>query len=322
MGGHDHVGHGDESGQGIVLQNVPRIVLKEEIRLLLVHVQTGRAHLAGLDGREQCLGIYQRASGGVEENHPALALGQRILVDDVVGLLGQGAVKGNDVAPREQLVQLHIADGVPVVKACGGEFVVAQNLHAEAAADIDEHPPDAPRADDAHRLAVEIEARHIVEAEIEIAGTNVGLVDAADGGKEQSHGMLGHGVGGVGGDAHHVDAAEGVLHVHVVEARAAQGDELDPQLAEAVDDGGIDGIVDEHADPVVPRGQLHGVLAQLGFKIFEFYLLLGTEMLKGGLVVGFGVKKCDLHMVSFLWGFQIWVCRWVLAPSRAHIEPP
>ena len=301
VGGHDDVGHGDESGQGIVLQDVPRIVLKEEIRLLLVHVQTGRAYLAGFDPRQKRLGIHQSTAGGVEQHHTLLALVQSGLVDDVVGLLGQRAVQRDDVTPHEQLLQLHVADGVPVVQAWGGELIVAQNLHAKAAADVDEHPPDAPRADDTHGLAVEIEARHVGEGEVEVTGADVGLVDAADGGEEQSHGMLGHGVGGVGGDTQNVDLPEGVLHVHVVEARAAQGDELDPQLAEAVNDGGVDGIVDEHADPVVARGQLYRVLAQLGLKIFDLYPLLTAEAIKGGLVVVFCVEKCDLHMVSFLW---------------------
>ena len=34
----------------------------------------------------------------------------------MVGLLGQRAVKGNDVTVRKQLVRLHVANGIPVVQ--------------------------------------------------------------------------------------------------------------------------------------------------------------------------------------------------------------
>ena len=75
-------------------------------------------------------------------------------------------------------------------------------------------------------LAVQIKARHVVEAEIEIAATDIGLVDAADGGQQKRHGMLGDSVRGVRRHANNVDLSEGVLHIHVVEARATQSDEL------------------------------------------------------------------------------------------------
>jgi hypothetical protein len=97
-----------------------------------------------------------------------------------------------------------------------------------------------------------------------------------------------------------------VLHVHVVKSRAAQSDEGDPQLAEAVDNGGVHGIVDEHADTVKAVSQLHGIFVELGFKILKLHVLLATEAIEGGLVVVLGIKKCDLHgFFSFISGLYL-----------------
>ena len=97
-----------------------------------------------------------------------------------------------------------------------------------------------------------------------------------------------------------MDAAEGIFGVHVVEAGAAQGHDAHPELAQAVDDGGIDRVVDEYADGLAAAGQRHGILGQLGLVEFEAQLI-GLVGGKGLTVIGLGVEKCNLHTsVSFL----------------------
>ena len=149
----------------------------------------------------------------------------------MVGLLGQGAMEGNDVALRQQLLHRHVANRVPVIQPPGGVFIVGKDPHAKASANIEEHPTDLSRTHDAHGLAVEVEACHSRQTEIEIPGSDVRLMDPSDGGQQHCHSMLRHGVGGVGRYTEDVDPSKGVLHVHVVKARATEGNDLDAHFA-------------------------------------------------------------------------------------------
>ena len=103
--------------------------------------------------------------------------------------------------------------------------------------------------------------------------------------------MLGNRVGGVGGHTEDVDAAKGVLHIHVIEAGTAKCDEADAKGKQRVDDGGVYGIVDKDTDTVSPAGEGHGILIQLGFKVRKGDAGCRTVAVKGGTVVRFGIKK-------------------------------
>ena len=104
------------------------------------------------------------------------------------------------------------------------------------------------------------------------------------------------GVGGIRGDAKHVDFTEGVLHIDVVEACAPKSYRLDAELCEAVDDGGTYRVVHEYANTVVSRSKLYRILCELGFKILEFYSVSRTVFVKGRPVVWLCIKKCNSHL--------------------------
>ena len=82
----------------------------------------------------------------------------------------------NHVAFLYQFFQRH------VIIFFAGEFIVSENFHAEAFADIDEHSADFARAHYAHGFSVQIEPAQTVQAEIEIARTDIRLMRAAHGG--------------------------------------------------------------------------------------------------------------------------------------------
>ena len=213
----------------------------------------------------------------------------------MMGLLRQRTVQGDDVALGKQGLQWHVNVAQIRIRV----HVVGQNAHPEAPADVDKTPADPAGAHHAHGLAVELEARQIPQGEVEVPGTDVGLVDAADGGQQHGHGVLGHGVGGIGRHVEHMYFAEAMLHVHVVEARAAQGDHAHAQLIEPVDDGGVHLVVDEDAHRVRALGQAHGVCREPGVEVFECKFPALIYPLKGGLIVGLGVEKRNFHAGSF-----------------------
>ena len=122
VGGDNDIGHGDQPGENIVLQDVAGVILKEEIGLLLVNIEAGGTHLPCLDGGEQILRIDQRAAGGVQDDNPLLAGGKGFGVEQMVGLRRQGTVQGDDIALAEELRKLGIADIFPSARSFAGNL--------------------------------------------------------------------------------------------------------------------------------------------------------------------------------------------------------
>ena len=291
MAGDQHIGHGNQTNQLVVTDDVAGEVLVEEVAFLLINVQTGGADLLGLQALDQVVGVNQTASGGVDDGDGGLHQLNGCGVDQMMGFLSQRAVEGDDVGLGEQLVELHIIQaGVGV-----GELVVGQDLHAKATADVTENAANLTGANQAHGLAVQIEAGKAVEGEVEVAGAQICLVSAAVDGQQQSHGVLSDRIRGVGGDTEHAQLAGSGLDVHVVEAGAAQGNGLDAQLVEAVHNFLIDGVVNKNTDGVIAGGQGNGVGVELGLEKFQFQIGTCGELLETGDIIGFGIKKCDFH---------------------------
>ena len=291
MRGDDDVGHGNEPHQLVILDNVAGEVLIEEVALLLVNVQTGRAHLLVLDAGDQVLGVHQSAPGGIDNGDTLLHLVDGSGINDMPGLLRQGAVQGDDVGLGKELGQVHI---VQAAVRCG-ELIVGQNVHAEALADIGEDPADFAGADDANGLAVEIKACQALETKIEVPGADIGLVGAAVDGQQQGHGVLGNGIGGVGGHPVDGELAARCPDIHIVEAGAPQGDNLHAHFIELLHNGRIHGVVDEDAHGIKAGSQGDGVRIEPGFKILDFQIGSGSVVVEAGNVIGFCIKKSNFH---------------------------
>ncbi len=85
---------------------------------------------------------------------------------------------------------------------------------------------DLPSADDADGAAVEVEAQQAFEGEIVFAHAGGGAVDFAIQSQHQAHGVLAHGIGGIGRHADNCHAQlGGGGQVDMVEAGGAQGDQ-------------------------------------------------------------------------------------------------
>jgi hypothetical protein len=85
-------------------------------------------------------------------------------------------------------------------------------------------------------------------------------------GEHQSDGVLGHGVGRIFRHPANNDAvACRRSKVHIVESRAAQGDQAASPRRQRVDGRSIGGVVDEKADAIEAGGQFGGFGIQAGF---------------------------------------------------------
>ena len=142
------------------------------------------------------------------------------MVDQMIGIVHQRAVQGDQVALRQQFVQRHIGDEILQVRIL--EYVVSQDLHAESAADPCHGRADLAGADDAGGFLIEIKAHQSVQAEVVLTDSYVGLVQSAVDGQRQRHGMLSHSFRRIAGNAQDADAETfRRIQIHVVESGAS-----------------------------------------------------------------------------------------------------
>ena len=149
---HNHIRHGDQPGQQLIVHDVPGPVLKEHVRFFLIHVQACRADLSGLDTFQQRFCVNQAAPGRIDQYHALLHLLNRHCVYHMPGLFRQRAVERNNIASFQQFVQRNIVNPAVLCRI----QVICNHLHPETPADIDEYPPDLSGADHAHRLPMKI----------------------------------------------------------------------------------------------------------------------------------------------------------------------
>ncbi len=294
VGGDDDVVERQQARQRVVVDNLVRAVFVEVLALLLVDIQSGRSDLFVFQSFDEGVGVDELSAAGVDDHHAVLHLADGVVVDEVLRLLRQGAVQGDDVRAVVELVECGIDHLVLAGKVVVGIEVVGQYVHAEAAEDADELLGYLARADDARRLAVHVEAQQAVQGEVAVARAPRGAVDFAVEREHQRHGVLRHGVGRVGGHANHRDAAlGGGLQVDVVVARAAQGQQLDAVCGHQADDFGVGRVVHEDADHVHALRQDDVVLVQVTFVETEFETELSVFLVERSLVVGLRAEECD-----------------------------
>ena len=84
--------------------------------LNLIDVQAGSLNLAALEARHQCVRVHQAAATGVHHDDAVFHLGDRVGIDDVVGLVRQRDVGADHVALDQQII-------------LGGAVLHPQSLH-------------------------------------------------------------------------------------------------------------------------------------------------------------------------------------------------
>lgn len=258
----EDVVEGGQTHEQVIVDDVTGVVSVEEAALALVHVEGDAAEPPALERSEQRVRLYQAAAGGVDELGAGLHARQRLLVDDVVGALHQGAVEADEVGLAQHLVQLRV--GAVLAELVVLEGVEAEDAAAEAGAhDAREAHADAAGADDADGLAGEGLAQEPVEAEVALAHAVVRPVRVPVQRLQQGDGELGHGLGRV---RRHVGDEEPEalrrVQVHVVEARAPQEHRLHALLLQALEDLGVGRVVDEDADGARALGERHRLSGQ------------------------------------------------------------
>ena len=85
---------------------LPVIIIK--LKLVLHHVQAGRADLPGLDPGDQRLGIDQASPRRIDDHHAVFHSGDRVRPYHVAVFIRKRRMQGNDIRPPPYFFQCNI----------------------------------------------------------------------------------------------------------------------------------------------------------------------------------------------------------------------
>ena len=268
--------------------------------LVGVHIQTGGAHLTGLQSGQQRGLIHVGTAGGVDDHHAVLHLSD-VLGGDQSAAIHCGSVDGNEVGLSQQLIHFHIGNAQLLLNAGDVENIKGDHLHADGLGHDTQVLTDAAKAHDTQSLALELDAltvslllplvlTHGVAGDGEITGA----------GEHMAHGQLGYGLGGGTGGVLHGDAAGlGVLDIDIVNAHAAADDELELAALGLVNVVGADlGLgADDHGVEILQSGaQLIGLIELLHYLVTHL-----TELSHSGFIHTVGNQ--NTHNSNLLYFF-------------------
>ena len=234
-------------------------------RLLGEHVD-GRARYAPLvDGPEQGGLIDELAPGRVQDAGRGFHQRDPLVVHQAACCLGERRVEADEVGVLEYLVQLHKLDAQEPSLLVGHKWVVAVDLHLEAAGPPSDLGAHLAQADDAKHLVANLNAHERAPPPLAAAKGLVGLGYVPGQGHHQGDGVLGGGNGVACRGVHHRYALSGGgFQVDVVDAHTGAANHLE-LLSGVYHLGRGLGLAADHQRLILPDygEKLAGVHAQL-----------------------------------------------------------
>ena len=209
------------------------------------------------------------------------------MVYEVMGFGCEGTMEGDDIAVLEQFIQRYICN----IAVRNGEFIVGEDLHSEAFADIHKDSSDFTGTDDADCFSVEVKSLQTAQGKIEFTGTVIGFMDAANRGQQQCHCVFGDRIGGICRNMKDMDFPVAGFQVYIIISRTPQQNDFHTELMEFFDDCRIRGIIHEDTYRVTAVCKACRILRQFCFIEFDRKVLLcGSGGLEGFDIIWFCVR--------------------------------
>ena len=162
-------------------------------RLLHEHVERGAGDMAAVERVLQRRFVDQPAARAIDDAHAGLGLCQRLAAEDAARLVGQRRVERDEVGAGEQFVQFGLLHA-ELDRALGRqEWIVGGDLHLEAVGAVGDDRADIAAADQAQRLAGQLDAHEAVLFPLARLGRLVGLGNLAGEREQHRDRMLGGG---------------------------------------------------------------------------------------------------------------------------------
>lgn len=204
-----------------------------------------KAHLAVGQSLDQGFLVDHTTSSRVDQDAPILHLFKLGLAETTLGLVVEGQVQADDIAPLQELVTVGDVFAFEIGSGRDGVPVVVDDLHAECQASLADDGSDTSHTDDPDSLALGVVSGRETLLPLARSGVGLGLPVLTQRGEDEEHGRRRRGIvdgtGGVG-DLDPTCGRGG--EVDLVVSGSVVADVLDGRR-EGVDDLGV-----EHADRV------------------------------------------------------------------------
>ena len=160
--------------------------------LILKDVQPCPCDMPGTESRDERLRVHHRTARRIDEDRARFHLGQTVSIHEVLGGFVQRDMKGDGMALSQHVLQGHVLKA----QLLGGcrilKHVVGDYAHPETLGDAGAVQPNAPRADHAEGLAVQLDSlQAAVGEEMFSLVAIVALDDVARDSQQQPKGMFG-----------------------------------------------------------------------------------------------------------------------------------
>ena len=97
MRGDQHIGKGEQPGQGIVAEDFAGEILIKILTLFFIDIQTGRAYLLFFQGIYQVMGIDELAPACIDNHNRGFHHSQALFINHVIGVSRQRTMQRNNV---------------------------------------------------------------------------------------------------------------------------------------------------------------------------------------------------------------------------------
>ena len=108
MGGDHNVREREQPGCGRMLQDLIWAVFKDIFGFFLIYIQPNTGKLMHTNAFDQIIRFDKGTSWGVDKDHTIHHFFDRFNIDKMIGVIRQRAVKGDQIAPWEHLIQWNI----------------------------------------------------------------------------------------------------------------------------------------------------------------------------------------------------------------------
>ena len=271
------------------------MVVEEEVGLLLVDVEPQVAEVTRLERLDHGRSVDESAAARVDQHRPSLHPRERGRVDEVPRRGFERTVERDDVGSGQQFVERRIGDATASQFGFGSR-VECQHAAAEAEHDLGHAAADPSGANHADRSPEEVEAEQTIQGKIALADPVVGLVQPAVEREHKADRVFRDRVRRI---LRHTDDRQrkprGRRQIDLIEAGAAERDQLHALMSKDVERGGIELIVHEAVDGCGPLGQPGRVAVEPRFEPVPFDRQAGRSRSERGTVVGFHGKDGDTH---------------------------
>ena len=197
-------------------------------RLGREHVERGAGDAARRQRLEQRRLVDQPAARAIDQAQALLGQFQRLGVDDVPGLFRQRRMQGDEIGAAQQFLERDLFDAEIARPLVGQKRIVGDHLHLHAERAVGDDRADIAAADDAERLAENLDAEKFVLFPFAGAGRGVGFGNLPRQRQHQRDGVLGGGDRIAERRVHHDDAARRRRRdVDIVDADAGAADHFE-----------------------------------------------------------------------------------------------